>query len=161
MSPPETVFGVSIPVLWPDQTPHQNLSLRLMVKKAFCCIRMEFILAHVHPAGCTSTDDMDAPSLHNEGGQLDEINIVSFWWSLDVGANFLCILTRWNIETVWKCSKTGPKAGISYPGWQCYQACFAYIVVPGKPLLGPVQHPPCRQANLKDFVELCDGTLWQ
>ena len=49
-------------------------------KEAFHCVRIEFILAHVNPAGCTSSDAMDAPIVHNEGGQLNELDVGSFWW---------------------------------------------------------------------------------
>ena len=145
VSASETVFGVSIGVLWPDRTLTTSESATTSdCKDVFCCTRMEFILTHVAPAGCTSSDDMDAPILHNEGGQLNERNLVSFWWSPDVGVSLvLCILTRWNVEPVWKCRKSGLKAGLIYPGRQCYKACFAYIVVPGKPLMGPVQYLPC------------------
>ena len=49
-------------------------------KEAFLCVRMEFILGHVHPAGCTSSGGIDAQILHNEWGHLHEIEDVSFWW---------------------------------------------------------------------------------
>ena len=88
VSPPETVLGMS--VARPDITSQPVTTSD--GKEAFRCVRMDLILTHVHPAGCTSSDDMDAPTLHNEGGQLNEINVISFWWSPDVKASFLCIL---------------------------------------------------------------------
>ena len=87
------------------------------VKEAFLCVRMEFILAYVDPAGCTTClDGIDASILYNECRHLHEINAVSFWWSPDVGTSILCILAGWNVEPVEKYRESGSKVGFSYPG---------------------------------------------
>ena len=45
-------------------------------KEAFLCVRLQFILAHDHPAGCTSSGCIDGPILHTEDDQLHEINAI-------------------------------------------------------------------------------------
>ena len=77
----------------PDTTPEPVTASD--DKEAFLCVRMEFILTHVHPAGYTSSECIDAPILHNECGHFHEINAVCFWWSPDVGTSLLCIVTGW------------------------------------------------------------------
>ena len=74
----------------PDTTPEPVAASD--GKEAFLYVRMEFTLAYVDPAGCTTSDGIDAPILHNECGHLHEVNAVSFWWSPDVGTSLLCIL---------------------------------------------------------------------
>ena len=71
VSPSGTVFGMSTPILRSDKTSPPNLPL---CKEAFLCVRMEFFLTHVHPAGCTSSDNVYAQILHKEGGQWHQIN---------------------------------------------------------------------------------------
>ena len=34
-------------------------------KEVFLCVRMEFIRVYINPAGCTTSDGIDAPILHN------------------------------------------------------------------------------------------------
>ena len=97
----------------PDTTPQPVAASD--GKEGFLCVRMEFILAYVDPAGCTTSDGIDAPILHNECRHLHETNAVSFWWSPDVGTSLLCILVEWNVESVGKYRESASKAGLSYP----------------------------------------------
>ena len=75
----KTFLCTSIPVLWSCQTRHLLEPVDgADDKEAFLCEKMEFILAHVHPAGCTSLNGIDAPILNNECGHSHELNAVSF-----------------------------------------------------------------------------------
>ena len=65
------------PDVRPDTTPDSVAASG--GKEALPCARMKFIFAHVHPARCTSSDNINEPILHNKCGHLHEINEVSFW----------------------------------------------------------------------------------
>ena len=107
----------------PDTTPEPVAASD--DKEAFLCVRMEFILAYVDPAGSTTSEGIDAPILHNECDHLHEINTVSFWRSPDVGNSLLCILTGWNDEMWQSIEKVDPKLGFHIQGSNITKHVFA------------------------------------